>query len=469
MTTGDRGAPSLRRRASAVVSLLATAVVVVAVVVFLAHNLGWLVVALVGVAIAAAGVWWVLTERLLRQGVGIAGLVIGAAAVVVAMVQAVEGTQNLLLRLAAVAAALAVAALAGRAAMALDLRELDGLRDVKHVHPRKPVLLCNPWSGGGKVEKFGLVEMAEEMGVEVVLLDAASTSRSWPATRSPAAPTASGWPAATARRHSSPRSPNEHDIPFVCISAGTRNHFALDLGFDREDPRKGMVAFRDGVERFIDYATVGDRLFVNNVSLGIYATIVQEDDYRDAKNETTRSCSRRCSASRRSRSICSSPRPTAARSTAPSSSMVSNNPYVLGPSFDISQRRTHGHRPARRLRRSPHRPGRGGRGCGPRATLGLASRDPHLARVHRRDVRGPLAQRQGLRRRRRRGTGARTPLEFRIHACGLRMLVPRGRAGRRGTPACPRLQPKGLLEVAMGRRPAAPAGGAAGGREVTPP
>ena len=49
-----------------------------------------------------------------------------------------------------------------------------------------------------------------------------------------------------------------------------------------------MIAFRDGVERFIDFATVGDRLFVNNVSLGVYATIVQQDSYRDAKLETSR-------------------------------------------------------------------------------------------------------------------------------------------------------------------------------------
>ena len=80
----------------------------------------------------------------------------------------------------------------------------------------------------------------------------------------------------------------EHDLPFVCVSAGTRNHFALDLGIDREDPRGSLDAFRDGVERRIDYATVGDRFFVNNVSLGIYTTIVQQEGYREAKSETTK-------------------------------------------------------------------------------------------------------------------------------------------------------------------------------------
>ena len=75
----------------------------------------------------------------------------------------------------------------------------------------------------------------------------------------------------------------EHDLPFVCVSAGTRNHFALDLGLDRRDPRQSVYAFRDAIERRVDYATVNDRFFVNNVSLGVYATIVQQEGYREAK------------------------------------------------------------------------------------------------------------------------------------------------------------------------------------------
>ncbi len=87
MTTGDHEAPSLGRRALAVLSLLLTAVLVVAVIVFLAHNLLWLVVALIGLAVAVAGVWWVLTERMPRRAVGIAGLVVGAVVIVVALVR----------------------------------------------------------------------------------------------------------------------------------------------------------------------------------------------------------------------------------------------------------------------------------------------------------------------------------------------------------------------------------------------
>ena len=73
----------------------------------------------------------------------------------------------------------------------------------------------------------------------------------------------------------------------VCVPAGTRNHFALDLGLDRDDVVGALDAFADAVERRIDLATVGDRVFVNNVSLGVYAKIVQSPEYRDAKRQTT--------------------------------------------------------------------------------------------------------------------------------------------------------------------------------------
>jgi diacylglycerol kinase family enzyme len=72
----------------------------------------------------------------------------------------------------------------------------------------------------------------------------------------------------------------------VCIPAGTRNHFALDLGIDRHDPIGALDAFTDGRERRIDVAQVNGRLFLNNVSLGLYGEAVREPAYRDAKVRT---------------------------------------------------------------------------------------------------------------------------------------------------------------------------------------
>ena len=76
----------------------------------------------------------------------------------------------------------------------------------------------------------------------------------------------------------------EHDLPFVCIPAGTRNHFALDLGVDREDVVGALDALAPGArERVVDLAEVNGRTFVNNVSLGAYAEAVSHKGYRESK------------------------------------------------------------------------------------------------------------------------------------------------------------------------------------------
>jgi len=77
-----------------------------------------------------------------------------------------------------------------------------------------------------------------------------------------------------------------HRIPFVCVPAGTRNHFALDVGVDRHDVIGALDAFTDGVERQIDMAEVNGRAFLNNASLGIYGDAVRSPAYRDAKVHT---------------------------------------------------------------------------------------------------------------------------------------------------------------------------------------
>ena len=53
-------------------------------------------------------------------------------------------------------------------------------------------------------------------------------------------------PVATAPRPWSPTIAAEHDLPYACIPAGTRNHFALDLGVDRDDVVGALDAFVDG-------------------------------------------------------------------------------------------------------------------------------------------------------------------------------------------------------------------------------
>jgi hypothetical protein len=78
-----------------------------------------------------------------------------------------------------------------------------------------------------------------------------------------------------------------HGIAYACVPAGTRNHFALDLGLDRSDVLQALDAFTDAVERTIDLGQVNDRVFVNNASLGVYAEVVRSRSYRAAKLQTS--------------------------------------------------------------------------------------------------------------------------------------------------------------------------------------
>lgn len=74
----------------------------------------------------------------------------------------------------------------------------------------------------------------------------------------------------------------ERDLPFVPVPLGTRNHFARDIGLDPDEPLAALAAF-GGPERHVDVGLVGDRLFLNNVSLGLYASFVH-DPARKTRN-----------------------------------------------------------------------------------------------------------------------------------------------------------------------------------------
>jgi diacylglycerol kinase family enzyme len=81
----------------------------------------------------------------------------------------------------------------------------------------------------------------------------------------------------------------ERDLPFACIPFGTRNHFARDVGLDRDDPIGALAALADGDERRIDVGRANDRLFLNNVSLGVYATLVhRREQHRRRSNAFAR-------------------------------------------------------------------------------------------------------------------------------------------------------------------------------------
>jgi diacylglycerol kinase family enzyme len=155
--------------------------------------------------------------------------------------------------------------------------------------PRHPFLIMNPRSGGGKVAKFGLKDKAEALGAEVALLEGPGTVDVAALARKAVADGADllGVAGGDGTQALVAGIAAEHDLPFLVISAGTRNHFALDLGLDRANPAACLDALSDGVEERIDLGLIGGRTFVNNASFGAYAEIVESPAYRDDKRGTT--------------------------------------------------------------------------------------------------------------------------------------------------------------------------------------
>ena len=326
-------------RGLALASLACGLLLTVAVLVFGVRNLGFLALALVGLALTVGGLWWVVTERMPRRGFGIALAVVGVILMVLAIVWVTPHADRPLLRLGLLAVLLVGAVAFGRAALMRDLSEHDARRPVSVNCPRHPVLICNPWSGGGKVAKFGLADLARSLGVEVVMLDQGLDLEQLARDAIADGADCLGMAGGDGSQALVASIAIEHDLPFVCVSAGTRNHFALDLGIDREDPRLSLHAFKDGIERRIDYATVGDRLFVNNVSLGVYATIVQQEGYREAKSETTKALLPEMLGSTQEPFDLQFTEPSGVEVDGSFLIQVSNNPYVLGATLDASQRR----------------------------------------------------------------------------------------------------------------------------------
>jgi diacylglycerol kinase family enzyme len=143
------------------------------------------------------------------------------------------------------------------------------------------LLLVNPHAGDGTPGVDELVRTARERGVETHVLgegeDAVELAR---AADGEALGVAGGdgslAPVADVAI--------ERGLPFVCIPFGTRNHFARDLGLDRNDPLGALAAF-EGTERRIDVGRAGDRLFLNNVSLGLYAGLVHRRERHRRRGE----------------------------------------------------------------------------------------------------------------------------------------------------------------------------------------
>ena len=152
--------------------------------------------------------------------------------------------------------------------------------------PARPVLFFNPKSGGGKAERFKLADEARARGIKPIELIPGSDLERLVRDAVAAGADALAMAGGDGSQAIVAAIAAERGLPYACIPAGTRNHFALDLGVDRDDVVGALDAFVEGGERTVDLAEVNGRVFVNNVSLGLYAEAVQAEGYREAKFRT---------------------------------------------------------------------------------------------------------------------------------------------------------------------------------------
>ncbi len=272
------------RRFSAAASLLALVAAVVTAVVALAGDVLRVVAVPVAVLVSCVGAWYAVTRtgtlRVLGAVVGLLGL---AAIVVITVTAEGHGLGLVLIVVLIVISAVSARYALGRDRTSLKEAPVPGVP----VGPaRHGVLIINPKSGGGKGERFHLVDEARARGIEPVLLEPGSDLLALARDAIVGGADVIGMAGGDGSQALVASVAMEHDVAHVCIPAGTRNHFALDLGLDRDDVIGALDAFGDARERRIDLATVNGRVFVNNVSLGVYAKIVQSSEYRDAKAQT---------------------------------------------------------------------------------------------------------------------------------------------------------------------------------------
>ena len=150
----------------------------------------------------------------------------------------------------------------------------------------RPALVINLRSGGGKAERTNLVEQCEARGIVPIVLRPGDDLQELARGAIDGGAPAIGMAGGDGSQALVATVAAERQVPMVVVPAGTRNHLARDLGLDRDDVVGTLIAYTDGVERCMDLGMVGDRVFVNNVSLGLYASIVSSPEYRDAKVDT---------------------------------------------------------------------------------------------------------------------------------------------------------------------------------------
>jgi diacylglycerol kinase family enzyme len=327
---GPQSTPAQRwlARLSFVLAGLAIAILIFAGL----KSLAMLAVGVAAAVVSLAAAYLFLSRRGIWRWLSLAVFVLVPIAVIV-----VYASRDLLWIAIVSAAAWLLASMTARLALAGDRADWRMPERPAQPPARHPYLIMNPKSGGGKVDKFDLKRKAEDLGAEVFLIgaepvDVAEVARQAVEGGADLLGVAGG----DGTQALVAGVAAEHGLPFMVISAGTRNHFALDLGLDREDPSACLGALSDGVELRVDLGMINGQVFVNNASFGAYAEVVETPAYRGDKLNTTLNTLPDLLQGHRGARLRAQADGTVIES--PQALLVSNNPYGTGDIAGLGRR-----------------------------------------------------------------------------------------------------------------------------------
>lgn len=201
-----------------------------------------------------------------------------------------------------------------------------------------PTLIINRWSGDGKAEQCDLAEKAAAAGIKVVHLERGDDLTQLAHQAVTQGADALGMAGGDGSLGLVAAVAIDREVPFFCVPVGTRNHFALDVGLDRDDPISALGALVDGEEIQIDYGLVGGRVFLNNVSFGVYAQAVHQDAYRAQKTDVLAKAVADVSRDKEKQSAIRFTTPDGVEHTRVPLLLVSNNPYTMSGPPDFGRR-----------------------------------------------------------------------------------------------------------------------------------
>ncbi len=323
-TAGTPARPSASERLAAISAFVFLAAALAGLGVNLVLRIGAFVLALAGLLVAVSACWYAVSRRGLIRVLALIGAVAGVGMLLAGLVMAIIKVWIVI----AVIAAAVLSVLCARHALrrtpkALRSRERAGVRpaagpvaeegaapagqvpaDAALAGADRPpapagggtgrrgrpcanaVLIMNLRSGGGKAERFGLADECRARGLEPIVLRPGDDLTTLAERAVADGATVIGMAGGDGSQALVAAVAARHQVAHGCVPAGTRNHFALDLGLDRDDVTGALDAYADQIEHRVDLAFVSGHPFVNNCSLGLYAKVVQSPEYRDAKMRT---------------------------------------------------------------------------------------------------------------------------------------------------------------------------------------